>query len=190
MKFIYFLVAQYYAQSGKHDSLGVLRTYFEKEGGFTNAFLLAVGIAAVCALVYYIIAKVVFKWPSLLTWVLTAVLCCGATFAATGMQTGVHATKTTKGKTLGKLPSVLDKQVKNKMIGASEEQKTAYAAKKQAYIKEFNKPYLTSRPVNYLCWTNVVLAFVFFYLFSILLNGIIGGHGANTPHRGLFTSKR
>jgi len=180
MNIIYFAVRQ---AEIYNEKLGVFKTYFEANDGFRSAFLLALGIAAVCAIIYYIIARIKFSWPSLTTWLVTLVACGAISFFATGIQTGIHAKD-------GRLPQTLQTVWSKKSQSLTEQQKQDSKAKKTKIENEFSKDksYFSSSPVNRLCWTNVCISIVFFYLFSIIINGFSIA-GANTPHRGIFTKK-
>lgn len=178
MNFIYFVVK---SAPTFNDKLKACQQYFINDGGFTSAFLLALGIAAVFAILYYIISQVSFKWPSLTTWIITLVVCGCVSFFATGMQTGIHS----KG---GKFPHVVEKQFNKRCADLTPEERVPLE-KAQADLKhEFKKSYFGSSPVNRLCWTNFVLSMVFFYIISIVINGL-SRHGGNVPHRGLLTKK-
>lgn len=179
MNIIYFAVT--HAKNYEEDPLTVFTTYFETNHGFRSAFLLAVGIAAVCAIIYYIIARIKFSWPSLTTWLVTLVACGAISFFATGVQTGIHAKS-------GRLTQTLDDVCKERSDKVTEEKRQVNTSNKKKIQGEFRKSYFSSSPVNRLCWTNVCISIVFFYLFSIIINGFSIA-GANTPHRGIFTKK-
>ena len=87
------------------------------------------------------------------------------------------------------MPIALEKQFKKKVNGLTEEQKAPLVADKNKIRKELNKGFFVANPVNRVCWTNFVLTMIFFYLFSILLNGF-SVHGDYIPHAGLFTKKK
>lgn len=178
MNFIYFAVtsAKIYA-----DKLGAFKFYFDKEGGFTSAFILAVGIALGFALLYYIIARIVYSWPSITTWLITLVVCGGVAFWATGAQTGIHDKR-------GALPTALETCWKKKTANLTQEQQTPLQNERAKIQREFKQSYFTSSPVNRLCWTNAVIAIIFFYGFSILVNGL-SKNGDNIPHPGVLTKK-
>ena len=59
MKFLYFLVTDCKAYA---DKLDAFKYFFEKEGGFTAAFLVALGVAFVFALIYYLFCFRSFSW--------------------------------------------------------------------------------------------------------------------------------
>lgn len=178
MNFIYFLVTN---AAIYKDKLGACKAYFENGGGFLTAFLWAVGIALIFAAIYYIIARASFKWPSLLTWVVTLLLCGTASFVATGYETGIKQ----KG---GAFPTVVEKQYQKKVKNTTPEQRMPLDKARTELQRQFKKSFLSSSPVNRLCWTNVVLSIIFFYVFSIIFNGL-SRNGDNIPHRGLLTRR-
>lgn len=178
MKFIYFAVT---SAKSFNDSLKAFEYYFVKEGGFTDAFLLALGIAAAFAILYYVIARLKYSWSSLASWLITLVICGAASFWAAGYQTGIHDRK-------GALPHAVEHCWEKKTKNLTKEEKVRFESERADLKREFKQSYLTSSPVNRLCWTNAVISMVCFYGFSIIINGFSIG-GANTPHRGLFTKR-
>ena len=175
MDFIYFAVK---SAPDFNDKLKACQQYFITDGGFTSAFILAIGLAFLFALIYYVVAHMSFKWPSIVTWLVSLVVCMCVTFFATGMQTGIHSN--------GAFPHVVEKQFKKRTAELTVDEKAPLEAQQAKLKNQFKKSYFGSSPVNRLCWTNLVVGGVFFYLFSICMNGI-SRHGGNTPHRGFFT---
>ncbi len=182
MKAIYFLVSS--SSWYKENPLKVFTEYFEKQGGFTDAFLMAAIVAAVVCVLYYVICRFSFSWSKVGTWLVALVLTGCISFAATGMQTGIH-----KGDR-GALPHVLQEQVKKqKKAGLSDSQKSKINKDQAKLKREFAKPYFVSAPVDMLCYSNVVYSMILFYIFSLVINGA-SRYGVYIPHRGFFSPKR
>lgn len=179
MDFLYFYVK---AAPIFNDKIKACQQYFINEGGFTNALILALCIAAIFAIIYYVVAHVSFKWPSLTTWIVSMVVCGGVCFFATGIQTGIHA----KG---GAFPKTVEKEFKKRTSDLTPEERAPLEQAKTKLQHEFKKSYFGSSPVNRLCWTNFVISIVLFYIFSIVINGL-SRHGGNTPHAGLLTKRK
>lgn len=174
MSFLYFLVTSSKLYS---DKLGVYKEYFVNNGGFTSAFLIAVGVAFIVALLYYVGCRMSFSWARTSTWVITFIVAGAISYGATGIATGISSKR-------GALPQTVERMYKKK-ISVPGADKTVLDKAKQDIKREQNKGMFGCNPVNRLCWTNFILTLIFFYIFSILFNGF-SGHGVNIPHRGVF----
>lgn len=174
MSFLYFLVTSSKAYA---DKLGVYKEYFVNNGGFTSAFLIALGVAFAVALIYYVACRMSFSWARMSTWVVTLFVAGAISFGVTGFATGISART-------GALPQTVERMYKKK-VSVPGADKTVLDKTKQDIRREQNKGMFGCNPVNRLCWTNFVLTIIFFYLFSLLFNGF-SGHGVNIPHRGVF----
>ncbi len=71
MDFIYFAVK---SAPDFNDKLKACQQYFITDGGFTSAFLLAIGLALLFAIINYVATNFSIKWQSLITCVVTLVI--------------------------------------------------------------------------------------------------------------------
>lgn len=174
MNIIYYFVTHSKAYA---DKLGVYKQYFDNDGGFISAFLIALGVAFAFVLLYYIGCRLSFSWARLSTWVITFFVAGAVSFAVTGFATGISSRT-------GSLPQTVEKMYKKK-VSVPGADKTVLDKVKQDLKREQNKGMFGCNPVNRLCWTNFVLTLLFFWIFSFVFNGL-SGHGVNVPHRGLI----
>lgn len=175
MSIIYFFVTQ---SSMYKDTLQVCKTYFEG-GGFFTAFITALIVAAAFCVLYYAIGRFSFFWSKISTWIITMCLAGVVSFAVTGIETGIHDVKG------GAIHKVLNNNFKKRSKGLLDNEKKSLNAEKAKLQKEFKKNYFLSKPVNALCWSNLLYTMLLFYVFSIIINGV-AGYARNIPHRGLI----
>ena len=178
MDFFYFLVtgSEIYSET---DTLSALKDYFTVDGGFATAFWTALAIAGGFAVLYYIFCRCSFAWARLGTWVATLIVAGAASFFATAYETGSFDND---GKLISYVQNVYDEAKED----ASAEEQEDLTATEDEVVTAIDRNVFASSPVNRLCWTNLVLTLIFFYIFSIIINGASGA-GSNIPHRGLFT---
>ena len=166
MKIFYFFV-------NYKDGLNVYKTYFESNGGFLQAFGIAVGIALIVALlVYLIIGFTSFKFSKTSTWIVALVTAMALSFVVTLVNTGMDNKTRGLGQTL---------EQRWKKCGFDEEKKPVYEGLK----KDFKKGISKAAPVRSLCIGNCIYSGIFFYLFSLVLVAILPerNYMKNTPHR-------
>jgi len=178
MDFFYFLVtgSEVYSET---DTLSALKDYFTTDGGFSTAFWTALAVAAVFAVLYYIFCRCSFAWSRLGTWVATFIVAGAASFFVTAYETGSFEND-------GKLKTYVENVYDEAKEDATDEEQEDLSATEDDVITAIDRNVFVSSPVNRLCWTNLVLTLIFFYLISIIINGA-AGPGSNIPHRGLFT---
>lgn len=178
MSFLYFL-----ATSSKlfKDKLSFYSTYFITDGGFTSCFLIALFVALVFVIAYYCICKVSFKFANILTWLVALVLSGVVSFCYTGIDLGISSKS-------GSMSLALEKQYKKKINGLTEQQRAPLLAERNKIQKEFKKGFFSANPVNRVCWTDFFLTMIFFYAFSLCINGLFE-HASGIPHRGLIGKK-
>lgn len=180
MDFFYFLVtgSEIYSET---DTLSALKDYFTVDGGFSTAFWTAVAVAGGFAVLYYMACRCSFAWARLGTWVAAFIVTGAASFFVTAYETGIFEND-------GKLKTYVENVYDEAKEDASSEEQEELTATEDDVITTIDRNVFASSPVKYLCWTNMALSLVFFYIFSIIINGASGA-GAYVPHRGLFTHK-
>lgn len=177
MKFLYFLVTDCKAYA---DKLDAFKYFFEKEGGFTAAFLVAIGVAFVFALIYYLFCFRSFSWAKTGSWLCTLVVAACVSFAATGYATGMSQKKTAKTGIRHAIELKYQEKVETQAMDISE-----LDSARANIHKGLDKGMFTSPVIFRLCITNFVLTLLLFYIFSICFNGF-SKHGVNIPHPGLY----
>lgn len=177
MEWIYFAVKSCQAWSKDlHDGLGVYKHYFIQEGGFIEAFWIALLSALVLAAIYYLVIGFASKKTStLVVWIVMFVLSMCASFVITDINTGMGS----NGK------SGLSKTLEQQWKDVSEEGDNDYEDVYRNMKTDFRKGLVKVAPVRNLCITNVVVTAIFYYLFSIIFCLILpaSNYAKNYPHK-------
>ncbi len=177
MSFLYFLVTGCKAYA---DKLEAYKYYFETEGGFTAAFLLALAVAGIFAIIYYLFCRASFSWAKIGTWVITMLVAACVAFGLTGWATGMHKEQTAD--------TGIRHAVELQAQEAAEAQTMDYDEIEDARVTihdGLDKGMFTSPVIFRLCVTNFVLTIILFYVISLLINGF-SVHGVNIPHPGVY----
>ena len=166
MKVFYFFV-------NYKDGLNVFKTYFETDGGFTQALGIAVGVALIIALlVYLVIGFTSFRLSKISTWIVALLTAMVLSFVITLSNTGMDSKTRGLGQTL---------EQRWKTCDFDEEKKPVYEGLK----KDFKKGISKVKPVRSLCIGNCIYTGVLFYLFSLLFVAVLPerNYMKNIPHR-------
>lgn len=177
MSFIYFLVTGYKAYA---DQLEAYKYFFESEGGFTAAFLVALGVAAIFAILYYLFCFRSFSWAKIGSWIATMLVAACVSFVVTGYATGMSQKQTAK--------TGIRHAVELKAQEAQEADTMDYDEIESARVtlhQGLDKGMFTSPVIFRLCITNFVLTIILFYILSLCFNGF-SRHGVNIPHPGFY----
>lgn len=153
------------------DGLQVFSTYFKNGtwpwigNGYLEAVIIAVGMALIGLLVFYVgIGNLSFKWSKVSTWVIVGLAACGLTFAAYDINTGM-----TPGCGYG-LQKTLDEQFKKFTQGLDREtaQYKEYEAAKRSYKTHFKAGVFSVKPVLVLCILSSLLTMVLYAAVSFI----------------------
>lgn len=177
MKFLYFLVTGCKAYGEK---LGAYKYYFETEGGFTSAFLLALGVAFVAALLYYLFCRKSFSFAKIGSWIVTMLVAAAVSFALTGWATGMYQKKNAKTG----IRHAVELQYQEKAEAQTMDITELDNARANIH-KGLDKGMFTSPAIFRLCLSNFIITIILFYIFSLLFNGF-SIHGVNIPHSGVY----
>lgn len=174
MEQLYFLVSQCDTWLN-NDPNGFLQQFFVVEGGFTYAFLIALGVAVICAAIFYgWIGMAVNKLANLVVWLCTMLVGALATFILTRVLViGSNDVGTGIFKSISeKLPNVLATMSVDDEVGRTQVMSQANALKDA----------LTGvcDVTTHLYITNVVLAIVIFLIVSICVKNVTT-HATHVP---------
>lgn len=160
MKYIpYYFVYLTNAYTSK-NSLEVYQIYFEKGQGFLIALAIAVIVALLVAMIFYLgFGKKSLKMCSNKVWVGSLVVCLLLAFAGTYYSTGVTSMSSKTGP--WGIAKVLNE--KQKKISKDDAQKQSDLRNMK---KAFEKPLTKSAPIRALCIENTLLSGILFLLFS------------------------
>lgn len=157
MDTIYFFVTSCKYYKDDYQALQVFKTYFFNQGGFTEAFWIAVISALVMAFIYYILIGFISKKLSNLgIWIAALVIALCASFFITDYNTGMSR------RNYG-LSTVIENRYSN--VGGSD---SDYVAEYTNMKKDFKKGIVKVTPVRRLCETNVIITLVFFAVTSLV----------------------
>lgn len=176
MKFLYFLVTDC---PSYNDDLGAYDFYFSN-GGFTAAFLVALGVAGIAAIIYYGWCKASFSFAKIGTWIATMIVAAVASFFITGLATGYS--KDPDADT-GIRQAVELKYQEN--VDAMTMDITELDNARDNMHQALDGGIFHNNVIFRLCITNLVLTIILFYLISLLINGF-STNGVNIPHSGVY----
>ena len=157
MKIFYFLVTG--LQDYKKCEWGLLKTYFEDNGGFLMAFFIAIGIALIMSLLFYVVMGRKFSLSKLSVWVGMLVLSGILSFGVTAWSTGVFASP--------KASYGLPKQIKT-LEDQRRKQQDPKAAEIANKLRTEQLDFGKNKTVRTVAIMNLFYTLLFFYLFSLV----------------------
>lgn len=146
-----------------NDRMRVFNQFFNLENHFLHAFLIALGIALLFAVLYYLLIGFRGKkMATLAVWFVMMALTAVVSFTVTGITTGL------KSKAKHSLNMILEDKLyqQSRKEDCTKNECTIYPQYKQMHDK-FKKGMFYVKPVLNLALTNMLLSILFFWLFSI-----------------------
>lgn len=168
-----------------NDRLRVYNQFFNLENHFLHAFLIALGVALLFAVIYYLLIGFrLKKLATLAVWFVMLALSAVTSFTATGISSGL------KSKSKHSLNMILEDKFKKQAVkeDCTKQECTIYPQYKQMHDK-FRKGMFHVKPVLNLALTNMLLSVLFFWIFSVVFRLVLPERNVcKCLPRRLFTS--